>query len=101
MDWTTRGMRVRFPAGVGDSSLLQSVETGCGTAQPPVQWVPGVKRPGREFDYSPHRVPRLRAREAVSPFPTCLNGMVLTQLYGNRHFRLHLHLQLRQVKSRP
>ena len=46
MDWITRGIRVRFSVGVRDYSLLQSVETGCGIAQPPVQQVPGGEAAG-------------------------------------------------------
>jgi len=100
MDWTTRGMRVRFPAGVRDSFLFQSVETGCRTAQSAVQCVPGVKRPGREPDYSPHRVPRLRAREAVPPFPTRLNGMVLTQFTDIVPFTFIVTFTFSREKSR-
>jgi hypothetical protein len=39
-------------------NFLRVVQTGLGPTQPPTQWVPGalspgVKRPGREADYSP------------------------------------------------
>jgi hypothetical protein len=42
--------------------------------QPLIQWVqgallPGVKRPGREADHSPHLVPKLRVNGAISPLP--------------------------------
>jgi hypothetical protein len=34
-------------------SLLHVVRLALGPPHPPVQWVPGVKRPGRETDRSP------------------------------------------------
>jgi hypothetical protein len=50
-------MQVRGPIpGMGKqvtSSLRHRVQTGTGTTQSPIQWVPGVKRPGRETDHSP------------------------------------------------
>jgi hypothetical protein len=50
--------RVRFPAGAGNFSLHHRVQNGSGVHSPPIQWAPGdlslgVKRPGRETDYSP------------------------------------------------
>jgi hypothetical protein len=53
-----RGSRVPFPAGAGNFSLHHCVRNGSGPTQPPIQWVPGalylgVKRPGREPEYSP------------------------------------------------
>jgi hypothetical protein len=53
-----QGSRVRFPAGAGNFSLHYLSRTALGPTLPPIQWVPGalflgVKRPGREADYSP------------------------------------------------
>jgi hypothetical protein len=36
-----------------DVPLLHIVQTGSGATQPPIQWVPGVKRPRREADIRP------------------------------------------------
>jgi hypothetical protein len=45
-----------------------------GSTQPPIQWLSGVlypevKRSGRETDYSPPSVLRLRMREVIPPLP--------------------------------
>jgi hypothetical protein len=53
-----RYSRVRFPAGLGIFLFTTASRTALGPTQPPIQWVPGalslgVKRPGREADYSP------------------------------------------------
>jgi hypothetical protein len=37
--------------------------------QPPIQWVTGVKRPGREIDHHLHLGPRLRMSGATPPLP--------------------------------
>jgi hypothetical protein len=57
-----RGSRVRFPAGAGIFLFTTASRTALGPTQPPVQWLPGalslgVKRPGREANYS-RLVPR-------------------------------------------
>jgi len=45
---------VRFSVGVGVSFLFATASrTVLGTTQPPIKWAAGVKRPGREADYSP------------------------------------------------
>jgi hypothetical protein len=36
-----RAIGVRFPAGAKDFSSSLCVQTGSGSTQPPVQWVPG------------------------------------------------------------
>jgi hypothetical protein len=52
-----RGSRVRFPAALGIFLFTTVSRTAVGPTHPPIQWVPGlslgVKRPGREADYSP------------------------------------------------
>jgi hypothetical protein len=54
---------IRVPAGAGNFSVHHRVQTGSGSLQPPLQWVPGalssgLKRPRREADHSSHLVPR-------------------------------------------
>jgi len=49
---------VRIPAGAGNFSVHHGIQTGSGSTQPPIQWIPGaislgVKWPGREADHSP------------------------------------------------
>jgi hypothetical protein len=41
------------PAGERDFSLLHRIQTALGPTQPPVLWVPGVKRHWRNTDHSP------------------------------------------------
>jgi hypothetical protein len=40
-----------------------------GLTQPPIQWVPGVKRPGMKLTTHLHLVPRSRIRESIHPLP--------------------------------
>jgi hypothetical protein len=53
-----RGSRVRLPAGAGNFSLHHLIQNGSGAAHPASYpmgtrgYYPGVKRPGREADYS-------------------------------------------------
>jgi hypothetical protein len=49
---TNRGVGVRVPVG-SEFSLPHIVQTVLGPTQPPIQWVPGAKRQGREADHSP------------------------------------------------
>jgi hypothetical protein len=46
-----RGVVVRVP--VGSRIFSTSYREALGPTQPPIQWVPGVKRQGREADHSP------------------------------------------------
>jgi hypothetical protein len=39
--------------GIGVSFFSTSSRPDLGPIQPPIQWVPGVKQPGREADHSP------------------------------------------------
>jgi hypothetical protein len=59
---------------VGLSIFAVASRPTLGTICPPIQWVsgaltPGVSRPGREADHSPHLVPRLRMPRAVLQLP--------------------------------
>jgi hypothetical protein len=79
-----RGSRFRFPAGAGNFSLHHRVQNGSG-AHPASYSVgtrgsfPGVKRPGREADYS--HPSSAEAKEWMEPYlhsPIRLNGVVLS-----------------------
>jgi hypothetical protein len=48
-----------------------------GPTQPPIQWVPGVKRPGRELTIHFHLVPRLRMIELYLHSPVHLYDVVI------------------------
>jgi len=48
-----------------------------GPTQPPIQWVPGVKRPGREADYSPPSSAAVKNAWSCNYTPQCLHGVVL------------------------
>jgi hypothetical protein len=49
--------------------LLFSIATrpDLGPTQPPIQWVPGVKRPGREADHSPRPSAEVKKSLAIPP----------------------------------
>jgi hypothetical protein len=49
---------IQFPAETQDFSFLQSVQTGSGDTQPPIQWIKTAlslkgNQPGSEADHSP------------------------------------------------
>jgi hypothetical protein len=44
-----RGVGIQVPVGV---RIFTYVQTSSGVTQPPIERVPGVKRPGREADHS-------------------------------------------------
>jgi hypothetical protein len=57
MDWTTKGSEFE-PGGGKNFYFCMSSRPALLLTGPPIQWVPGthssgVKRPGREADYSP------------------------------------------------
>jgi hypothetical protein len=62
-----RGLGLQFPAGNPNFSSLHSVHTW-GPIQPPIQWVPGVKRADRETDCS-HLMPRWRICGGIPLLP--------------------------------
>jgi hypothetical protein len=71
-DW---GVGVRVPVGSRIfSSPNHPSRTALRSTQPPIQWVPGVKRPGREVDHSP---------------PTIAEVKNKVDLYIHSHIRLH------------
>jgi hypothetical protein len=56
--------------------LAAASRPALGPSQPPVQWIPGVlspgvKRPGRDADHSPHLVPRLSRNRSYTSSPPC------------------------------
>jgi hypothetical protein len=48
-----REVGVQVPVGVKNFHFSKSSRPALGSTQPPIQWVPGVKRPRREADHSP------------------------------------------------
>jgi hypothetical protein len=48
-----RGVGVRVPVGSRILSSPKSSRPALGSTQPPIQWIPGIKRPGSEADHSP------------------------------------------------
>jgi hypothetical protein len=73
---------IRFPTGARDFSLLRNVHTGSGAhpASYPMGSVgcfPGVKRQGREADFSPPSTVEVMNGGAIPPLPIRLHGVVL------------------------
>jgi hypothetical protein len=44
-------------------------KSAMGYTQPPIQWVPGVKRPGHEDDHSPPFAAEVKNGGAIYPLP--------------------------------
>jgi hypothetical protein len=66
---------VRFPAGAGNISLATASGPVLWPTHPPIQWVPGVKRLGREADNSlPCRADVKNAWRYTSIPPTSSQG---------------------------
>jgi hypothetical protein len=75
-DW---GVGVRVP--IGSRIFSKYSRPALGSTQPPIQWVPGVKRPGREADHSLLQlVPRSRKCGSIHTLPISLHGVVLNSL---------------------
>jgi hypothetical protein len=51
-----------------------------GRTQPPTQWTPGVKQPGREADHLAPSSAEVKNGGDISYLPICLNGILLIQL---------------------
>jgi hypothetical protein len=70
-----RAIEVRSPTGA-DFLLAPASRPTLGPTQPPIQWVPVVKR-GRGVTLTTHHlVPRLRmSRSYTSSSPICLHGV--------------------------
>jgi hypothetical protein len=88
-----------LPAGAGDFFFTTVSRTTLGPTQSPIQWVPGalslgVKRPGREADYSPPSIVKIKdAWSYTSTPPILLHGMVFSYVEG----QLYLYLTVTYV----
>jgi hypothetical protein len=60
------GYRLDGPGLISDSPVSR---LALGLTQPPIQWVPGVKRPGREADHSPPSSTQIKNGKAIPPLP--------------------------------
>jgi hypothetical protein len=66
LGWTTERSS---PGRVKNFHFSMSSRPALGSTQPPVQWVPGVKRPGREADHSPPTSAEVKKIGSIHPFP--------------------------------
>jgi hypothetical protein len=66
IDWMTG---LRSPAETKDASLSRPT---LGPTQPPVQWVPGGARPGRDANHSSHPVTRSRMSRSYTSLGDCM-----------------------------
>jgi hypothetical protein len=67
MGWTIRVLGFDSQQGLEIFLFTTVSRMAMGLTQPPIQWVLGVKWPGREADHSPHLVPRSRMCGAIPP----------------------------------
>jgi hypothetical protein len=58
--------------------IPQTYRPPFGPTQPLVQWVPGVKRPVPEADYSPPSSAEVKNCGAIPPLPIFLRGVMVT-----------------------
>jgi hypothetical protein len=65
----TTGIRVPAAVVMGFFVFDTVSRSALWPTQPPIQWVPWLKRPGREADHYLHLVPRLRMHGAIPPLP--------------------------------
>jgi hypothetical protein len=66
-----RSGRPGFDSRQGQQIVLFSTASSpsLGPTQPPIQWVPGGKRPVREADHSPQSSAEVKNGGALPPFP--------------------------------
>jgi hypothetical protein len=76
---TERSGRSGFESrwGLGIFLFATASRPALGPNQPHIQWVSGVKRPGRQYDHSQHLVQSLRMRGAIPPSTIYLHDVVL------------------------
>jgi hypothetical protein len=63
-----------------------------GPTQTPVQWAPGVKRPGREANHSSPTSAEVKNGGAIPPFPRMSSGTTLPYVIMCRYFKLYLDI---------
>jgi hypothetical protein len=71
-----REFGVGVPMGVKDFLFSTSSRPAPGFTQPSIQWVPGLKRPEREADYSPPTSIEVKKMWIIHPLPIRLHGVV-------------------------
>jgi hypothetical protein len=64
-----RGVGVRVPVVARIFSSPRRSDRLWGLTQPPIQWVPGVKRPGCKADHSPPTSAKVKTVWILHPFP--------------------------------
>jgi hypothetical protein len=81
-------IRTRLGVGRPGPDFLHATASrpALGPTQPPIQWVPGVKRPGVKLTTHLHPVPRLKLRGAILPLPH-LHGVVLSSAQDTSSWR--------------
>jgi hypothetical protein len=72
MGWTAG---LQFPVGARDFFFTAS-ELVLGPIQPPIQWVPGAKRPERLADHIPPSSAQFKNGGAIPPLFIHLNGVM-------------------------
>jgi hypothetical protein len=82
---------VRLPAAAKVFTFSTESRPALGPNQPPIQWVPAVKRPDREADNSLPSSAEVKNGEAVSPLPHIRHGVALHSLNTRDNFTL-LHV---------
>jgi hypothetical protein len=69
---TAKGYGLDGPGSIPDSSIFYSPlrpDQSLRPTQPPIQWVPGVRRPGRETDESPPSSTYVKNGGAIPQLP--------------------------------
>jgi hypothetical protein len=73
-----RGGRSSSPGEVKNFLFSRSSRPVLRSTQPPIQWVPGVKRTGREVDHSPPTSAEVKKMWLYTSTPIRLYGVVLS-----------------------